>query len=210
MKKLMLFGTALLSIYLTACNKDTLSPLDSQSISAAENAITDGLRGQAPGDSTQKRPQLTNVDLGNLSATITDYINKTYAGAILKKAGKDKEGNFHVVIEKDEKSIGLLFNSDGTFNKELPPPPQQGMQQDGEGMAAPPQLTEVDIATLPATITDYINKTYAGATLKKAGKDKEGNYYVLIEKDSKPLGLLFDATGIFQKELPPPPKKGKK
>ncbi len=208
MKKIILFGSALLSFYLTACNKDSLSPLDSQSLLAIENATADGLRGQAPGDTTQKRPPLTEMDIAALPASIADYITKTYAGATIKKAGKDKEGNIHVLIEKDAKPIGLLFNANGVFQKELPPPPQEhGMQQGQDG---PPQLTEVDLTTLPAAITDYIAKTYAGATIKKAGKDEKGNYSLMIEKDGKPLGLLFDATGVFQKELPPPPRKGKK
>lgn len=210
MKKMTLLGVALLSIYLTACNKDTLSPVNSQSVTTTDNATTDGARGQAPGDSTKKRPQLTEIDLATLPASITEYITKTYAGASIKKAGKDKDGNFHILIEKDTKPTGLLFNADGTFNKELPPPPQEHGMQQGQGMGAPPQLTEVDVATLPAAITDYITKTYAGATIKKAGKDEAGNYSILIEKDSKPLGLLFDATGAFQKELPPPPQRGKK
>lgn len=209
MKKVILFGIALLSINLTACNKDALSPLDSQSLSTTGNAIADGLRGQAPGDSTQKRPPLTELEIAALPATITDYITKTYAGATIKKAGKDKEGNTHVLIEKDAKPIGLLFNANGVFQKELPPPQEHGMQQ-GQGMGAPPQLTEVDLTTLPTAIKDYITKTYAGATIKKAGKDDKGNYCVMIEKYGKPLGLLFDATGVFQKELPPPPQKGKK
>lgn len=208
MKKMTLFGVALLSIYLTACNKDTLSPINSQSVLATDNATTDGARGQAPGDSTKKRPPLTEIELATLPTAITEYITKTYAEASIKKAGKDKDENFHVLIEKDAKPIGLLFNADSTFNKELPPPLQEhGMQQ---GMGAPLQLTEVDIATLPAAITDYITKSYTGATIKKAGKDEAGNYSVLIEKDSKPLGLLFDAIGVFQKELPPPPQRGKK
>jgi hypothetical protein len=208
MKRMILFGVALLSLCLTACNKDTLSPINSQSVAAIDNATADGARGQAPGDTTKKRPQLTEVDLATLPAVITAYINKTYAGASIKKAGKDKDGNYHVLIEKDAKPMGLLFNADGTFNKELPPPQEHGMQQGH--MGTPPQLTEVDIATLPTAITDYISKNYTGATIKKAGKDATGNYSVLIEKDNKPLGLLFDATGVFQKELPPPPQRGKK
>ena len=87
MKKIMLFGVALLSIYLTACNKDSLSPVNSQSVAATENATTDGLRGEAPGDTTQKIPPLAEVDLANLPAIITDYIAKNYTGATIKKAG---------------------------------------------------------------------------------------------------------------------------
>ena len=210
MKKMILFGTALLSICLTACNKDTLSPVNSQLTSVTENAVADGARAQTHGDTTRKRPPLTEVDAATLPAAIIAYITNTYAGATIKKAGKDKDGNFHVLIEKDAKPTGLLFNADGTFNKELPPPSQEQGKPQGQGMGAPPQLTEVDVATLPTTITDYITKTYTGATIKKAGKDENGNYCLLIEKDSKPLGLLFDATGVFQKELPPPPQKGKK
>ena len=116
----------------------------------------------------------------------------------------------HVLIEKDARPLGLLFKADGTFQKELPPPEHGPGMQQGQGMGAPPQLTDVDMATLPAAITEYITKAYTGASIKKAGKDANNNYSILIEKDGKPLGLLFDSAGAFQKELPASPQRGKK
>lgn len=63
-------------------------------------------------------------------------------------------------------------------------------------------ITEIDIATLSATISAYIATNYAGATINKAGVDSLGNFYVKIMKaDSSYIGLLFDASGNFVKEL---------
>lgn len=63
-------------------------------------------------------------------------------------------------------------------------------------------ITEIDIATLPTTISTYINTNYAGATIQKAGVDSLGRYFIQIMKsDSTYIGLLFDASGNFVREL---------
>lgn len=63
-------------------------------------------------------------------------------------------------------------------------------------------ITEIDIATLPTTISTYISTNYAGATIQKAGVDSLGRYFIQIMKsDSTYIGLLFDASGNFVREL---------
>lgn len=63
-------------------------------------------------------------------------------------------------------------------------------------------ITQIDVAAIPAVITAYIQTNYAGAIIDKAGTDSLGNYYIKIVKaDSTHLGLLFDASGNFVKEL---------
>ena len=136
-----------------------------------------------------------------------------------------------MLIVQDNKPKGLLFSSTGVFQKVLPPPPHGGPGGPNAGTATgtgsgtgmgpgqgprpgppgsgtantPPALTKIDVSTLPTTIKDYITSQYAGSEIKEAGKDKEGNFVVLIVQSSKPKGLLFNSTGSFQKELPPPP-----
>jgi len=63
------------------------------------------------------------------------------------------------------------------------------------------KLTSIDIATLPSSITTYINTNYAGATIKFAGKDDKGKFVVGLSLNSVETGLLFDANGIFVQKL---------
>ena len=71
------------------------------------------------------------------------------------------------------------------------------------------KLIAVDPATLPATITTYINANYAGATVKFAGKDDKGQTVVGLTLNSVETGLLFDANGAFVKALDHYGKKAK-
>lgn len=232
MKKLLFLGIAFVGFSLASCNKDILSP-DSQLSNISANAGGVGDAGTANADTTRMPPpKLDSIAISSLPTTITTYISSNYAGATVQKAGKDKDGNFVVLISQNNTPKGLLFNSSGVFQKELPAPPQgkggpmggqqggpkgqggnggqqgQGGTNAGQGQQAPPQLTAVDVKNLPSAITTYISTKYTGATVDKAGTDKDGNYVVLILVNNQPKGLLFDAKGTFQKELPPPPKKG--
>lgn len=64
----------------------------------------------------------------------------------------------------------------------------------------------IAFSSLPANVTDYLTANYAGYTFQKAFTDKDsaGNtagYIVIINYNSKPVGLKFDATGAFVKVL---------
>ncbi len=238
MQKTVCFAAIGLLISLAACDRDSLAPSsDGAARSGAATAAADTAKGRpAPP---------TPIEISALPATITSAISSSYAGATIERAGKDKDGNYVVLIVQNNQPKGLLFDASGKFLKELPPPPQGGPQMggpqqggpqmggpqqggpqsgtatppaSGSGMGpgprpgppgsttatAPPKLTEIPITALPASVTDYIKSNYAGAEIKKAGKDEAGNYVVLISQNNKPKGLLFNSAGVFQKELPPP------
>ncbi|OIN59165.1 PepSY-like domain-containing protein [Arsenicibacter rosenii] len=236
MQKTICLAVIGLMISLVACNKDSVAPLvDGAARSGASNTAADTSKGRpAPP---------TPIEISALPATITSAISSSYAGATIERAGKDKDGNYVVLILENNQPKGLLFDASGKFLKVLPPPPPGGPQQggpqqggpqqggpqsgtatppgSGTGMGpgprpgppgsstapAPPKLTEIQVSALPAAITDYIKSKYAGAEIKKAGKDDAGNYVVLISQNNQPKGLLFNSAGVFQKELPPPPRQ---
>ncbi|MEJ7680765.1 MAG: PepSY-like domain-containing protein [Segetibacter sp.] len=59
---------------------------------------------------------------------------------------------------------------------------------------------------MPAAVTDYLTANYSGYTFQKVFTDKDtsGNtagYIVIIQYNSTPVGLKFDATGAFVKVL---------
>jgi hypothetical protein len=59
-------------------------------------------------------------------------------------------------------------------------------------------LTEVAVASLPATITSYVSTNYAGATIDRAGTTTEGNYVLhIVKADGTHAGLIFDSKGAF-------------
>lgn len=74
----------------------------------------------------EHKAKLTEVAVASLPAVITSYITTTYAGAEIKKAGTNAAGEYFVGIVVDSKIKVLLFNADGTFNKELDKPTKGG------------------------------------------------------------------------------------
>ena len=64
----------------------------------------------------------------------------------------------------------------------------------------PSSLTAVDVANLPATVTNYITTNYTGATIKEARKDAQGNFVVAITINNTSKLLLFKADGTFVRE----------
>lgn len=225
MKKVFWMALVGVSFGLASCNKDSVLPnTDSLSADGAARA------GAASATDTARGPHQppTPIEISALPAAITTAISTSYTGATIERAGKDKEGNFVVLIVVNSQPKGLVFSSTGVFKQELPPPPRPGgpgsgtatgpgqgprpgPPGSGTGVApgqgqpgGPANLTKVEVSALPTVIKNYVASNYAGAELKEAGTDKNGNYVVLIVQSGKPKGLLFNSTGVFQKELPPP------
>jgi hypothetical protein len=68
------------------------------------------------------------------------------------------------------------------------------------------KLETFDFATLPASITSYLTANFATYTGVKAAtvKDRSGaikGYVAIINFNQKPVGIRFDAAGIFVKVL---------
>jgi hypothetical protein len=62
-------------------------------------------------------------------------------------------------------------------------------------------ITKIEVSALPATITSYISSTYAGSTIKHAGKLEDGSFVVHVTKaDGTSVGVKFSAAGAFVSE----------
>ncbi len=147
------------------------------------------------------RDNLTKTAVTALPVTVTAYITKTYAGSTVSYAAKDDKGNFLVAISTATQRSLLLFNADGTFNKELTfrgGPGGHGMG--GHGFPHD-SLTKVAVSALPATITTYITANYAGATVDVAAKDANRGYVVMITQAGVRKALLFNLDGTFNQEI---------
>ncbi len=65
------------------------------------------------------KAKLTEVELSALPATIIDYVATNYEGFTISKVGMNTEGEFIVGLTEDTSKKVLLFNADGSFNREL-------------------------------------------------------------------------------------------
>lgn len=204
MKKIIVTALVAVTVSLTSCDQNEVSPLSTFSDSV--DLATAG--GGQPGDTLgmrPPRPEITAIAVEELSSTITAYIEANYPGATTDRAGTDPEGNFLIGISTAEgEHRGLLFDASGNFVEEK----QKPAGPDGQ-KGHRPELNELDIEALPTDISDYISANYPEFTVEKAGTDADGNTVVLIVSDDTKTGLLFDAEGNFGKELPPPHRKGK-
>jgi len=190
---------ALLGFTLWGCNNAQVVPEDSTISSARLGGDTTGFH---------CRKNITKIAVTELPAAITSAISASYAGATIDYAAKDDAGNFLVAITQNLARTTLLFNADGTFNKEL-------ALRDGPGGKGPgghgpggfgrgrDSLAQVAVADLPAAITSYITANYAGSTINVAGKDATRGYIIMITlaDGTTRKALLFNVDGTFAQEV---------
>lgn len=201
MKKVLFLLTAISGLFLASCNQQDVNADNSDDVFASIEASA--ARTAAVNDTVTKgkcKGKLTSVDIATLPATITTYINANYAGSTVKFAGKDEKGQYVVGVSLNSVETGLLFDANGAF--------VQALAHYGKKA----KLTEVAVADLPASVGTYVTANYAGYTIKKAGKDTDGNLIVGLSDGTNHKALKFDSAGVFKEELQIPPhgKKGKK
>ncbi len=197
MRKLILAGLiAVFGTALWSCNQNEAVSVD------ADSAISAARLGS---DTTGFfcRDSLTKIDVATLPATVTSFVSASYTGATINYAAKDDAGNFLVAITQNSQRKALLFNADGTFNKELS---LRGGGGKGHGgghghRGGRDSLTLVAVANLPASITSYITTNYASATVTAAALDATRGYFVMITQNSQRKTLLFAADGTFSQEI---------
>lgn len=151
------------------------------------------------------RKNITKIAVTDLPAAITSAISASYAGATVDYAAKDDAGNFLVAITQNDTRKTLLFNADGTFNKELAlhdGPGGKGPGGHGPGGHGRDSLSQVAVTSLPTAITSYITANYAGATINAAGKDATRGYIVMVTlADGTRKALLFNTDGTFVQDV---------
>ena len=200
MKKVLFLLTIVSGFFLTSCKNQEVTPsttLDQVFASMEASAA----RTAAVNDTVTKgkcKGKLTSIDVTTLPSTIITYIKTNYAGAIIKFAGKDDKGQIVVGFAVGTVETGLLFDAAGKFIQKL------------ENYHKKAKLIEVAVTALPATVTAYITKNYAGYTIKKAGKDADGNLLVGLDNGSGHKVLKFDSAGNFKEELQIPPHEKRK
>ena len=203
MKKSLFLVFALVGLFLASCNREDINA-NSTADDLTEIVQLSAARSAAATDTVTKQKckgKLTEIASADLPAAVSSYISANYAGAEVQFAGKDASGQIVVGLKlADGTHKGVLFNADGTFNKAL------------ERYQKGAKLTKVEVSALPAAITSYVASNYADYTLKAAGTNGTGEYFVVIEKTTGTEAeikasrkvLQFNADGTFKQETTPP------
>lgn len=201
MKKILLICLMALSLVgIYSCNNSN---------SSVDPATTDDLLGEARvgalASGQGSGSAVTPLSVSALPAKVTAYIASNYAGYTAERAGKDADGNILVVIEnsaKDHKA--LLFGADGSFKQEVAFMGGRGKgrnKENGPGVRGPKSFTAIDVASLPATITNAISSSYASSTISGAAQNAEKLYVVFVKTTSGKVLLEFNADGTFKQVI---------
>ena len=194
MRTIVLAGLiALFGVALSSCNQN--QPVSPDATSSAARLSSDSTGFFC-------RDSLTKIDAAALPATVRAYITATYAGAAIDYAAKDDAGNFLVAITQNSERKALLFNADGTFNRELSlRDGGKGHGGKGHGHGDRDSLSKIAVANLPAAITSYITTNFASSTITAAALDATRGYLVMITDGTTRRTLLFNADGTFTQEI---------
>lgn len=186
---------ALFGIGLWSCNQQENLSVDADSTLNAARVGSDSTGFHC-------RDSLTRINVSALPATVTSYITSKYTSATINYAAKDDAGNFLVAITQVDGRKALLFNADGTFNREVA---LRGKGGPGRGHGGKGRdrdsLTTVAVSALPAAIKTYITTNYTSATINAAAQDPNRGYLVSITQNSVRKTLLFDTNGAFVQEI---------
>lgn len=115
-------------------------------------------------------------------AVLTSF-QENFKGAKAEKWEREKNGEFEAEFDWNKTETSANFSTDGKL-----------LQTE----------TEMKVAALPKTITDYIAKNYAGYKTSEAAKivDASGkiSYEAEVEKGKEEMDLIFDENGGFLKK----------
>lgn len=98
---------------------------------------------------------------------------------LIKKVKWEKEkGNYEAGFTEDKIGKSVLFDSKGKILE---------------------TETEIPVASLSKSITDYVSKNYPNQKIKGAAKITDSNKKITFEAEVKGQDLLFDEKGNFTK-----------
>lgn len=187
MKNLMMMLALAMTMGIMSCDEQLDTTPVEETLGRAANSrlrvmSTDSLN-------TSNMETWTELSSSDLPQSVTDYLAANYAGIGIEEAWQTDRGQTVILLEND---IVLIFDSSGEllFAFDIGDYIDDGDDDEWE---------EIDIATLPQAIKDYVTANYPAASIEEADKSLEtGEYLVFLDNE---LELLFDKDGNFLEVL---------
>lgn len=214
---------ALLS--LASCEKPGLSP-DTLADIADMNAIAvtaDTASGNAIyiiNTCRRGEQHRDSVALSALPAAVGTYLSATYPGYTFKKAYRvlthagGNEG-YIVVIQFEDKPVGLKFDSEGSFIKVFEQRERRDLR--GKGWRAGGRFDcrdglhrdSIALSSLPAAIKSYFSANFPQDTLLHALINKDGSY-IVVSASGGMFASIFKSDYTFIRRVPLPAPGGRR
>ena len=137
----------------------------------------------------------TKILPSNLPQTILDFITANYPSSSITKAELENNGHYEVKLNDGTE---LVFDANGVFlgqgvdQDEM----KEGNDNNSNDDNSSSSETNIDPATLPQAVKDYISTNYPTATIMQAEKESNGNFEVTL---STGIELYFKPDGSFIK-----------
>ena len=130
-----------------------------------------------------------SIGVADLPQVITDYVTDNVPGETIEIAVLKPLGLYAVGLSN---GAVLIFDEDGEFLTRCG-------RWDGPGQHNRRCMfgAEVDVASLPQAISDYVAANYAGETIDKASTKPNGVFAVKLSDNTV---LMFGANGDFLRE----------
>lgn len=129
------------------------------------------------------------IALNLVPVTIFAYITTNYPSDTLVKAFRNNHDSSYIVITKNNGLYANVFTATGSFVRRVNLPAPQG------------NCVGIDLANLPAAITNYLSATYPNYVFIRAFTGYRNNilqgYVVIINANNTNYAVRFDAAGGF-------------
>lgn len=118
-----------------------------------------------------------NCKAQDVPSVVKNAFEKSFPNTTVKKWDKE-DGNYEANFSKDGKTMSATFDANGAWKE---------------------TETDIKVAELPASVSNYIKANYKGADIKEAAitETAKGKMY---EAEVKGKDLLFDLQGKFIRE----------
>lgn len=122
----------------------------------------------------------TQLNISELPKILLDFIATNYPNESIDEAELENNGNYEIELENE---VILIFDVDGNF---LGIGEDENEDEDGE--------TNIEAASLPQIILDYLSANYGDKTIIKAEVDEDETYEITL---SNGVEVTFDSDGAF-------------
>jgi hypothetical protein len=124
----------------------------------------------------------THLNISELPQILLDFIDTNYPNESIDEAELENNGNYEIELGND---VILIFDADGKF---------LGIGEDENDDEDDGDETNVDAASLPQIILDYLSTNYPDKTIIEAEVEEDGTYEITL---SNGMEVTFDSNGTF-------------
>jgi len=124
----------------------------------------------------------THLNISELPENIMSFISTNYPNKSIEEAELENNGNYEIELENE---VILIFDADGKF---------LGIGEDENDDEDDGDETNVEAASLPQIILDYLSANYPDKTIIEAELKEDGTYEITL---SNGIEVTFDSNGTF-------------